>query len=518
MGYRDEGHNNGMEQGQYNNNNNNNNNEQMGQEMNYMSNNNGSSIRSFSSRSDLGQGQQLYNADDVEQQQQQQQNDKVDKFRHERMAMNNDAQSVAYTAYTMNQETDIVQQLRGVGVTVLSLESLSTAAMINYMDAVATMRLGNGDDEKCMLYTDSMGRVFNVIISGGAEGLAKSWSATQAGFSGWLAITVIPFLVRNLVSYSFNGYIDSNGNNTMAFDPLFLLAVFGFILKNETSYCMLSMSLFVKGTNSVGSYVWRGGSLTDYPRLALLMTFSLASFASPDYPLRDILSLCGTLIGTILLLCNLGSRAWSKAEIGYIDASNVFTPTLTILASLLAGIVFPYVGLRFVDGGFDIEDGQTAVEKIVANPNGKRARQNVTAVASFVALVFLFSDIQMIQDSLGFRFSHYRGLTNIAIGGWWLLTTLASMSLCHHLDSSKSKKIEPFLRRDETSPVGWVVPSVAHIVIDPNLSKGGMILSFLSYGSDMLCSIIAAGLAFLIVWNGIKDFQGKENTAFWDWS
>ena len=55
-------------------------------------------------------------------------------------------------------------------MTVLSLESLSKAAMINYMDAVATMRLGNGDDEKCMLYTDSMGRVFNVIISGGAEG------------------------------------------------------------------------------------------------------------------------------------------------------------------------------------------------------------------------------------------------------------------------------------------------------------------------------------------------------------
>ena len=74
-----------------------------------------------------------------------------DKYRYERHAIN-DAQSVPYTAYTMNQDNDIVHQLRNVGVTVLSLESLSTAALMNYMDAITTMRLGNGDDEKCMLY------------------------------------------------------------------------------------------------------------------------------------------------------------------------------------------------------------------------------------------------------------------------------------------------------------------------------------------------------------------------------
>ena len=79
----------------------------------------------------------------------------------------NDAQSVAYTSFTMNLNTGqtIVEDLRNVGVTVLSLESLSTAAMIDYMDAVTTMRLGTETDEKCMLYTDRMGRVFNVVIS-----------------------------------------------------------------------------------------------------------------------------------------------------------------------------------------------------------------------------------------------------------------------------------------------------------------------------------------------------------------
>ena len=89
-----------------------------------------------------------------------------EKEKYEKYALN-DAQSVAYTAYTMNLDSGkgVVDDLRNVGVTVLSLESLSTAAMIHYMDAVTTMRLGNENDEKCMLYTDRMGRVFNVVIS-----------------------------------------------------------------------------------------------------------------------------------------------------------------------------------------------------------------------------------------------------------------------------------------------------------------------------------------------------------------
>lgn len=436
-----------------------------------------------------------------------------DKYIYERDAIN-DAQSVTFTAYNMNQDntTDIVQQLRDVGVTVLSLESLSTAAMINYMDAVTTMRLGNGNDEKCMLYTDRMGRVFNVIISGGADGLQKTWSETKSSFSGWMAIAFLPFLLRNVISYSYDGYI--NGS-TMALDPTFLLFIFGLVLKYETSHAMLAVSLLVRGTNSVGSYVWRGGSLTDYPRLFLLIVLTLASFASPQYPVRDFLTLSGTIIGSILLLCNLGSRAWNKVDIGFIDVSNVFTPMLTILASLFAGLLFPYVGLRCVDGGTDAVQS-AAVENIVLKPNGKRARQNVSAAASVIAWVYLFSDVKIVQNVLGFRFEKYKGAVNIGVGVWWFLSTITSMSMCHHLDSSKSKKIEPFLKRDDSSPVGWIVPSVPNIVIDPNLSRGKMVMPCLSYGSDLLCALIVAAIAFLIVWLGIKDLQGNEHSAFWD--
>ena len=91
-----------------------------------------------------------------------------EKYMNERSAIN-DAQSVRYTAYSFTMKQDsgfsIVSELRNVGVTVLSLESLSTEAMIHYMDAVTSMRLGDSNDEKCMLYIDRMDRVFNVVVS-----------------------------------------------------------------------------------------------------------------------------------------------------------------------------------------------------------------------------------------------------------------------------------------------------------------------------------------------------------------
>ena len=111
-----------------------------------------------------------------------------------------------------------------------------------------------------------------------------------------------------------------------------------------------------------------------------------------------------------------------------------------------------------------------------------------------------------------------RRIVKFIIGGWLFASSLISMSLCHRLDSSRSKKIEPFLRRDELSPVGWIVPSIPNIVIDPKLSRNKMIMPCLSVGSDILCTIVVAGFAVLIVWTGVRDMQGFENGAFWEFN
>jgi hypothetical protein len=422
------------------------------------------------------------------------------------------AQSVAYTAYTMKTKAgeNVVQHLNNVGVTVLNLESLSTFAMVTYMDAVANMRIGDVDDEKCMLYTDRMGRVFNVIISGGADGLAKTWSMIESSYSGWIVIAAIPFLIRVLASFTLDGYKTSDG---MALSPLVLLVLFGWVLQNETSHVWLTINIHVWGSNSVGAHVWRTGSLTDYPRLLLVTILTLACSAPQNLPYRNILTLLGALLGISISFCSIGARSWKKAQFA-IDSNHVFTPLITILASFFAGVCFPFLGLSCVQGGTNGEEGSD-MEKVILNTDAKKARQNITFACLATTAIYICSDIEDVQLALGFDYSHNRGVVNILIGAWILVSSVVSMALCHRLESNYQKRIRPFLNRDETSPVGWMVPNIPSIIIDPTLKKGRMHFPILSFGSDIICSILILVASTLIVWIGAREIDNYEVKSFW---
>ena len=334
----------------------------------------------------------------------------------------------------------------------------------------------------------------------------------QASYSGWIAIAFIPFLIRVIASYPFTE--SPEAAFPMAMNPTMLLFVFGFILNNETSQSMLAMSIFVRGSNSVGSHVWRSGTLTDYPRLGLLTILTLASVATEK--MQQALTFAGSLLGCLIIVCNLGSRAWKKIDINPIESSNMFTHLNQILASIIAGLAFPFMGLRAVDSGPDETDEKEHAEETIFDSSGKRGRQNIAVASTGAALIFLFSDVKQVQEALGFDFSSNKGIVNIVIGGWLFISSLTSMFLCRRLDASRSKKIQPFLRRDELSPVGWVVPSIPNIVIDPNLSGSKMIMPCLSVGSDILCVIIVGVLAFLIISIGVRDLHGINTSAFWE--
>ena len=68
--------------------------------------------------------------------------------------------SAVGSVYAMGAGPAIITELRNVGVNVLSIES--NADILSYLDAVATETLVG---EQCLLYTDSNGRTFNVVVS-----------------------------------------------------------------------------------------------------------------------------------------------------------------------------------------------------------------------------------------------------------------------------------------------------------------------------------------------------------------
>ena len=65
--------------------------------------------------------------------------------------------------------------------------------------------------------------------------------------------------------------------------------------------------------------------------------------------------------------------------------------------------------------------------------------------------------------------------------------------------SQKKKSSLSFEEKRHHLLVGRIMPSVPNIVIDPNLARGRMILSRLSYGSDIICALLLTATTTLFL-------------------
>ena len=89
-----------------------------------------------------------------------------------------DKSAVAGSVYAMSTGPTIITELRNVGVNVLSIES--NADILSYLDAVATESLSG---QQCLLYTDSNGRTFNVVVS-------VSWRRVSRSYKMHLSVSI----------------------------------------------------------------------------------------------------------------------------------------------------------------------------------------------------------------------------------------------------------------------------------------------------------------------------------------
>lgn len=92
------------------------------------------------------------------------------------------------------------------------------------------------------------------------------------------------------------------------------------------------------------------------------------------------LTLFGVLAACCVLSANLGSRAWRTLSITTLRYSGFGAPVIAFAMAFAAGIAFPYLGFREVQIG------------------GKKALEKMLLSAFLVALVFLISDINWVQN------------------------------------------------------------------------------------------------------------------------
>lgn len=215
--------------------------------------------------------------------------------------------------------------------------------------------------------------------------------------------------------------------------------------------------MLVRASPSVSAHTLLHGSGSDLSRKAVVLTLALAGAASGK--LQKYMTLGGISLACLVLLANLGSRAWLFLKWKPLRYQGPGSSVIAYLAAVAAGAVLPYMGHRSMEVG------------------GKASVEHVLKTGIIVALVFLASDFNEVQKFLIIGSEQCnQDWVNVAVGGWWGLTMILSLLLARHIpyyDAHPNYDGEPLLVPDHLSPVGFKVPSLPNFSIDPGLAKTG---------------------------------------------
>jgi hypothetical protein len=256
--------------------------------------------------------------------------------------------------------------------------------------------------------------------------------------------------------------------------PAYLSLILGLVLTEEISLSWLNASMLVRASPSVSAHVLMNGTGSDFSRKAVVLSLALAGAASGK--LQKYMTIFGISLACLVLLANLGSRAWFFMKWKPLRYQGPGAGVLAYAAAVATGIVMPYMGHRSMEIG------------------GKAGLEHVVRTALIVAIVFCASDIDELQKFLIVGSEQCdQDYVNIAVGGWWALTLLISLFLARKIpyhDAHPNYDGEPLLIADQISPVGFKVPSLPDFSIDPGLAQTG--LSWVSLRVELMTGIFVA--------------------------
>jgi hypothetical protein len=281
----------------------------------------------------------------------------------------------------MRATQDVLTKLKQSGVRVFVVSFLNTGydkaklwnAIRGIIREASSMerKCGCYGPERCLLYQDDKGRLFNLMIQGEYSGLASQWRSGIATFSGLESMAALVMFVR-----AFGCTADINFTSIR---PGSLTFILGLILVEETSLVWLNIAMLVWGMPSVSAFGLNQVVTTDWPRQALLLILVLATVANDETQSQKILTLLGVSLAVVILLANLGARAWKHVNLPPFGYRGPFPIAVSSVMALLAGILIPYMGFRRVQAG-----GRAAVETILVS-------------SLLVAIVFVISDFDEVQ-------------------------------------------------------------------------------------------------------------------------
>lgn len=392
-----------------------------------------------------------------------------------------------------------IDQLKEFGITVYLAEhdSVDLSLLRQVVRHVAASKSdptkSRYENQRCLLYRDENGRLFNLTLDNGASGLAGTWKGISMAHSGTQAVAALAILTRAYACANVSGAF---------LHPGILATVLGLTLHEEMSHVWLNLSLLVRGTPSVAAHTLLSGFDSDWPRKLAILALALGASMGGKSDHRRYCTLVGIGLAMILLAANLGSRAWHHMKWKPISnsggtISSILAPAISLFVATITGLIFPFMGFGRIQAG-----GKAAVQLVVFN-------------SIIVALLFVASDLDIFKQLMisGGSDPCDQDSVNITLGIWLTMTSITCIFAAKKVGPSEPhpEDGDPILVEDHASPVGYVVPNFPNFAADP-VQFGGEGLSFLNVNAEIAMGLLVSiGVGALVVSNSLYDFVGDAN-------
>ena len=396
---------------------------------------------------------------------------------------------------------------------------------VSSQEAAASTTLNNHSFQRCLLYLDGQGRLYNLTLSTHSIGPASRYMEYLTTFSNMEAIIALTILCRSVPCIF-------NENAIQNLKPAYLSLVLGLVLTEEISLSWLNASMMIRSTPSVSAHTLYSPVGSDTFRRVVLLVLVFAGIAEGTY--QSILTAVGILGASILLLANLGARSWYFLNWKPISYNGTGSFVLAYCCAIVTGIAVPFMGHRLIRMGgkgaveyliatafwvavaFVISD-YDGIQKFLVLGSESEVRQSISFVLHNVygalqsVLCVSHSLIELRIPYLPFRQLCDQNPVNVTVGIWWTVTFLTSLVLVRRIpyrdmaiSTSAATIGERLLMEDHASPVGYKVPSLPDFELDPTVANTGLPCVSMSlellFGVIMAMSIgtILIGLAFTV--------------------
>ena len=347
------------------------------------------------------------------------------------------------------------------------------------------------ENQRCLLFRDEIGKLYNLTLNNGCDGLSGTWKSLLIEYSGLQAMVAFTVLTRAFACANVAGAILKSG---------YLSLILGLLLHEEISHAWLNVAMFIQGMPSVAAYTIVSSFDSDWPRKIVILLLAITSAMEAGSEYQKYCALTGIGMAMVLLVANLGSRAWYfmkwKPLRGGLVMSSFLAPFLSLIVAVLAGLIFPFIGFTRIQAG-----GKSAIQLIIFN-------------CIVVTLCFIASEFDVIQQLvIDTPASCNQEGVSISIGVWIGMSVITSLFASQKIitPDPHPEDSNPILVEDQTSPVGYKVPNFPDYPIDPILfGKQG--LSCLSVQLEMLVGMfVGIGMGAFVVSTTLFDFMKDAN-------